>query len=89
MDEYVGRRVEYSREGARTLARIDRATSKRIRSKIEQLADDPASLANNISPLKGGDGAKRLRVGDWRVIYTESLVVIAVQRVAPRGSAYG
>jgi mRNA interferase RelE/StbE len=89
MDGYVGRRVEYSREGARTLARIDRATSKRIRSKIEQLADDPASLANNISPLKGGDGAKRLRVGDWRVIYTESLVVIAVQRVAPRGSAYG
>lgn len=82
------RRVEYSREASRTLARMDRATSKRIRSKVDQLADDPASLANNVSPLKGGSGEKRLRVGDWRVIYTESLVVVAVHRVAPRGAAY-
>jgi len=80
--------VEYSREAARTLSRIDRATSKRSRSKIEQLAADPASLARNIGPLKGSDGAKRLRVGDWRVIYTETLIIVSVHRVAPRGAAY-
>jgi mRNA-degrading endonuclease RelE of RelBE toxin-antitoxin system len=31
----------------------------------------------------------RLRVGDWRVIYTADLVVLLVLKVAPRGSAYG
>lgn len=82
------RRVEYSREAVKTLARIDRAASRRIRSKVEQLAADPGSLANNVSPLKGGKGLMRLRVGDWRVIYTETLIVVAVLRVAPRGSAY-
>jgi mRNA interferase RelE/StbE len=67
---------------------MDRATSKRIRGKIEQLAAEPGSLANNVRALKGPAGLKRLRVGDWRVIFTETLVVIAVQKVAPRGSAY-
>lgn len=84
----VSKRVEYSRQAARTLARIDRATSKRIRSKIGQPAKDPGALANNVTPLKGAAGILRLRVGDWRVIYTESLVVLSVVKVSPRGSAY-
>jgi mRNA interferase RelE/StbE len=84
----VARRVEYSREAVKTLSRIDRATSQRIRAKVDQLAADPAALANNVRPLKGGEGLMRLRVGDWRVIFTETLVVVAVLRVAPRGSAY-
>jgi mRNA interferase RelE/StbE len=84
----VAKRVEYSREAARTLSRIDSATSKRIRLKMQQLATDPASLARNVKALKGGGGLRRLRVGDWRVIYTETLVVIAVHKVSPRGSAY-
>lgn len=68
--------------------RIDSATSARIRAKISQLADDPASLANNITSLKGGDGLLRLRVGDWRVIYTETLVIVSVVRIGPRGGVY-
>ena len=81
-------RIEYSRDAAKTLMRIDRATSQRIRAKVGLLASDPAALANNVSELKGGDGLMRLRVGDWRVIYTADLVVLLVVRVAPRGSAY-
>lgn len=80
--------VEYSRQALRTLERIDRATSQRIRAKVRQLASDPQALANNVTALKGSDGLMRLRVGDWRVIYAEGLVVVLVVRVAPRGSAY-
>jgi mRNA interferase RelE/StbE len=83
-----GRRVEYSRQAAKKLMRIDAATSARIRAKVSQLADDPASLANNITPLKGGEGLSRLRVGDWRVIYTETLVIVSVVRIGPRGGVY-
>ena len=68
--------------------RIDRATSMRIRAEVQQLAEDPASLANNITPLKAGDGLSRLRVGDWRVIYTETLVIVSVVRIGPRGGVY-
>lgn len=82
------RLIEYSRDAVKTLSRIDRATSQRIRTKVEQLAIDPDALANNVSALKGAGGLMRLRVGDWRVIYTETLVVLTVQKVAPRGGAY-
>ena len=84
----MGRSMHYSREAAGTLLRIDRATAKRIRSKIDQLAADPLSLANNVRALKGQLGLMRLRVGDWRVIYTDDLLILRVLKVAPRGSAY-
>jgi mRNA interferase RelE/StbE len=84
----TARRVDYSRQAAKTLMRIDRATAARIRAKVAQLADDPASLANNITPLKGGEGMTRLRVGDWRVIYTETLVIVSVVHIGPRGGVY-
>jgi len=84
----MARRIAYSREAVRTLARIDRATAKRIRGKISQLASDPRALANNVKALKGSEGLTRLRVGDWRVIYTDDLVVLLILKVAPRGSAY-
>lgn len=79
--------VKYSRQALRTLERIDRRTSERIRAKVRQLATDPQVLAANIRPLKGSGGLMRLRVCDWRVIYAEDLVVLLVVRVAPRGSA--
>ncbi len=59
-----------------------------VRSKIEQYAADPASLANNVKALKGELGVFRLRVGDWRVLFTEDGEVIAIIRIAPRGAAY-
>jgi len=80
--------VKFSRDAVKTLMRIDRATSQRIRAKVDLLATDPAALANNVTALKGSDGLMRLRVGDWRVVYTADLVVLLVVRVAPRGSAY-
>lgn len=84
----MAKRIDYSREAQQTLRRIDRATSRRIRNKVALLASDPASLSNNVTMLKGESGLKRLRVGDWRVIYTEDLRVLYVIKVAPRGSAY-
>jgi mRNA interferase RelE/StbE len=83
----VAKAVEYSREALSTLQRIDRKTAARIVGKIELLAENPATLANNVKRLKGGGRLMRLRVGDWRVVYRD-LVIIAVIRIAPRASAY-
>jgi mRNA interferase RelE/StbE len=38
--------------------------------------------------MKGSDGFKRMRAGDWRVIFTEDFVVLLVIRIAARGSVY-
>lgn len=61
-------------------------TARRIRDKIEGYAADPASQANNIKALQGRGGI-RLRVGDWRVIMEDG-VVLDVLDIGPRGSIY-
>jgi mRNA interferase RelE/StbE len=62
-------------------------TARTIRAKIDQLAEDPASLANSVTELKGSEYS-RLRVGDWRVIFTIDMVVLAVINIGPRGGIY-
>jgi mRNA interferase RelE/StbE len=48
-----------------------RADSERILKKIEAYASDPGSQRNNVKALVGST-AKRLRVGDFRVIFEET-----------------
>jgi len=82
------KQLVYSPKALKTLDKIPSNTARLIRRKIEQYVSDPASLANNVKALKGGHGMFRLRVGDWRVIFTEDGYVVEITDVAPRGSAY-
>ncbi|MGJ5175922.1 type II toxin-antitoxin system RelE family toxin [Bradyrhizobium oligotrophicum] len=56
-------------------------------SKIEQYARDPAEQANNVKKLKGSV-LLRLRVGDFRVVFTETDDAINVHDIGPRGDIY-
>lgn len=78
--------IHYTRAAIKALRRMPASTSARIVGMIEAYAADPASQANNVKALKGRDGI-RLRVGDWRVIMEDG-VVLAVLEVGPRGSVY-
>ncbi|MGO8269290.1 type II toxin-antitoxin system RelE/ParE family toxin [Rhizobium ruizarguesonis] len=82
------KKIAYSRDALKTLLRMPSNTASLIRSKIEQYAAEPASLANNVKALKGNPGVFRLRVGDWRIVFSETGEVISIIKVAPRGSAY-
>ncbi|MCX5513378.1 cytotoxic translational repressor of toxin-antitoxin stability system [Kaistia algarum] len=82
------KQITFHSEAVKALTRMPANTARLIRSKIAQYAADPASLANNVKALKGREGYLRLRVGDWRVIFTEDGEVIAIIRIAPRGGAY-
>ena len=79
--------VRYSRAAAKVLARMAARLRKRIMVKIVQYAADPASQAANVTALKGRTG-KRLRIGDWRVIFDETETAIEVLVIGPRGSVY-
>jgi mRNA interferase RelE/StbE len=82
------KQIAYSKEAARTLRRMPANVAAMIRAKIDQYANDPASLANNVKALKGEPGAYRLRVGDWRIVFADDGTVISIIRIAARGSAY-
>ena len=80
------KRVTYTVTAARALRQYANR-AKLIRRKIEQYAAAPASLANNVTPLRGVE-AKRLRIGDFRVIFRETRTAVEILDIAPRGSAY-
>jgi len=85
---YSARKVTYSKQALKTLGRCPNNVSHLIRSKINQYAVDPASLAQNVKALQGEDGILRLRVGDWRVVFSETLEIIEIVKIAPRSGAY-
>ncbi len=83
------REIEYKRGAIRDLRRIPETARDRIRDKIEQYADDPASLASNVTQLVDRPG-KRLRVGDYRVVFEEDETVVTILLVRTRDeSTYG
>ena len=82
--------VAYTADAIRTLSRMDRAVARRLRSKILALARDPKAPNNNVRKLAGVAGY-RLRVGDWRVIYTlrHEVLTVVVVRIGHRSEVYG
>ncbi len=78
--------IAYTRAAIKVLRRMPANVAARIEAKVNEYAADPSALANNVTALKGRDGV-RLRVGDWRVIMHDG-VVLAVLDIGPRGGIY-
>jgi mRNA interferase RelE/StbE len=58
-----------------------------ILSKIEQYAVDPAAQSNNVKKLRGRVDY-RLRVGDFRIVFSETADTITIHDIGPRGGIY-
>jgi mRNA interferase RelE/StbE len=56
-------------------------------AKIEDYAKDPISLANVVTEMVGND-RRRLRVGNFRVLFRGTASEIIVLDIGPRGSIY-
>lgn len=83
--------VQILPKAAKDLKALTPSDRARIIKKIEQYAADPTSQANNVKALQGSD-LYRLRVGDYRVLFTVaadgSVSVMLVHRVRHRREAY-
>ena len=67
--------------------RKHRNVAPKLRDKLAAYAADPAALANSVTELRGSP-LKRLRVGDFRILFEETATEIIVSRIGPRGSIY-
>lgn len=79
--------IRYTAPAQKQLRKLPSVDAKRIVAKVAQLASNPAALANQVKKLQGID-AMRLRVGDYRVIYTDDGTILMVLKVGQRGSVY-
>lgn len=87
MTSGVSYSVRIKDSAAKELARLPRDARERLIDAIDGLGDGP--LAGSV--LKGGlRGLRRLRVGDYRIVYEvlDDALVVLVIRVAHRREAY-
>ena len=80
--------IRYKREAERAIDALDPSVRRRVLLAIGNLARDPRSVPN-VKAMKGSD-EYRLRVGDWRVVYTlrDDVLMVLVVRIAHRREAY-
>jgi mRNA interferase RelE/StbE len=80
--------IEYDPKALKELTKLDKPVARRIIRAVDALSADPRP--GGARPLVGYPDLWRIRVGDYRVIYTirdAELVVLAL-RVAHRSSVY-
>ena len=80
-------RIELRPAAARALRRLDLQMRPRIRGAIALLAQDPRPPGAR--PLRGRPGL-RIRVGDYRIIYTthDDVLLIVVVTLGRRSEVY-
>ena len=76
-------------QARKKLQSLPRPERFRLAEKIEQLGANPDSAGLDIRKLEG-EPYYRLRVGNWRVIFDrqDTIRVIAIEKIKPRGDAY-
>ena len=80
--------VSFRRSAEKDLRRLDATVERRVMRAAEALATEPRP--SGCRKLEGGDAAYRIRVGDYRVIYTvnDAVLEVAIERVRHRREVY-
>jgi len=79
--------IQYTVQAAKDLKAIGHNAAAKVSGKIEEYAADPKAFANQVTKLQGVD-VLRLRVGNYRVVFTEDLVVLTILKIGHRREIY-
>jgi len=80
--------VAYDPKAVKELGRLEKPVVRRIVTAVDELAHQPRPAGSR--RLVGHEGLWRIRVGDYRVVYTirdAELLVLAL-RIGHRGNVY-
>ncbi len=80
--------VEFRRSALKDLRRLEAATQRRVLRAAENLVSDPRP--SGCRKMQGSGDAFRIRVGDYRVVYTvaDDVLIVAIERVRHRREVY-
>lgn len=79
--------IRYSEQARKFLRKLTEAEATRIENKIVQYAKNPKSLKNQVKKLTNSL-YYRLRVGSYRVIFTETGEIMKIEKIGNRGDVY-
>ena len=80
--------IEWKSSALKELKRLDRPIIPRIIQAIESLSLNPFPFG--CRKLKGGEHSYRIRVGNYRIVYTvfPKQSIVEISRIRHRSSAY-
>lgn len=80
--------VSYERSSSKELSKLDKSVARRIIRSVNKLSDDPRPPG--CRSLVGYEGLWRIRIGDYRVIYSieDDKLIVLIVRFAHRREAY-
>lgn len=74
--------IKLERAAAKQIESFDKALKQRIKAGIDGLPK------GDIKKLQGYTATYRLRIGDYRIIYTLTENTLIIKAILPRGAAY-
>jgi len=78
----ITKQPEYSKQAAKYIEGLDRPSKQRIKDAVLKIPQ------GNIKPLQGAPGTLRLRIGDWRILFSYIDGGVYVREIGPRGDIY-
>jgi len=80
-------KIEWTEAAARDLEKLDTPIARRILKKLTWFSNNFQSVVPE--PLSGGfKGTFKLRIGDWRAVYTLESDTIVIQSISHRSDIY-
>ena len=75
--------IRYAKAAVKYINSLEKAAKQRIKAGIEGIPK------GDIKPLRGCEGSYRLRVGDYRIIFSyPDKDTVLIEKVGPRGGVY-
>ncbi len=75
--------IRYSKAAIKVINAMDRPAKRRMYDAIHKIPD------GDIKTLQGSKGSFRLRVGNWRVLFSRvEKDIIYIEKIGPRGGIY-
>jgi mRNA interferase RelE/StbE len=82
-------KITWSNQARRHFSRLDKPGQKRVADAVDQLAENPRP--SGLKPVISMPGVLRVRVGDYRILYTvdDGKREVWIEDVRHRSKAYG
>jgi len=80
--------ITFKKSASKQLRKLPKAVLATVASAVDDLANEPRP--DSCKKLKGTDDVYRIRVGDYRVLYTvdDSIITVEVIKVGNRKDVY-
>ncbi len=81
-------KVRIKRKAQKQIEKLSKSTQDRVLHKIRNLSDEPRPPGSR--KIVGSENSWRIRVGDYRILYTieDNILLVEVIRVRHRKDAY-